>query len=325
MPSTYSSLLGQQLVKENEQAGVWGNSTDINLGKIIEQAIAGATVLDVTSAGGTYTLNAVNGTPNQSRSAVLRVTGTPGITTTIIVPTKSKVYTVRNDTNATIRIKTSAQVGYVQLGSNEATIMFCDGANIQKGIYQIVPAILSVSGGGTGVGTFTAGILKSTGGTNPLTTGTTVDLSSSEVGGVLTADRGGTGVASVTAGGALVGNNTSGVLVAVGSTVGDYLTWNGTTWVGSTSSLGGVTSFNGRTGAITPDATDYSAYFPTKTGSDATGTWPINISGSTPNNVATATNALSITNSASNGYGTRTVTTTNPVTTVIGNIWYKTA
>ena len=88
MPSTYSTLLGVQLPATNEQEGVWGNSTNINFGKIIEQAIAGATVLDVTSSGGAYTLNDVDGTPSQSRSAILRFTGTPGSTTTITVPTK---------------------------------------------------------------------------------------------------------------------------------------------------------------------------------------------------------------------------------------------
>lgn len=325
MASTYSTLLGQELVANNEQAGVWGNSTNLNFGKIIEQAIAGATVLNITSAGGTYTLNDVNGTPDQRRSAILRFTGTPSVTTTIIVPTKSKVYTVRNDSNAAIRLKTSAQVDYVQLGANEATIMFCNGSSVKPGLYQIVPTYKPVSAGGTGVGTFTAGFLKSPGGTANLITETTVGLDTFEVGGTLTADRGGTGVGSYTAGGAIVGNGTSATLVAVGSVVGDYLTWNGTTWVGSTSSLGGVTSFNGRTGAITPQSTDYSAYYVAKTGTNASGTWAINISGSTPNPVATATNALSITGPTSNGYGTRTVATTNPVTIITGNIWYKTA
>ena len=310
MPSTYSTLLGVQLPATSEQEGVWGNSTNINFGKIIEQAIAGATVLDVTSSGGSYTLNDVDGTPSQSRSAILRFTGTPGATTTITVPTKSKVYTVRNDTDADIVLKTSAQVTGVTLGVNEATMLFCDGADMQKGIYQIIPAILPVSGGGTGVATFTAGIVKSPGGTTPLITESTVNMATTEVGSYLPVTRGGTGIITATTGsivysaGAAFGN-------FVGTASGDYIVSNGTNWTAGTTSLGGVESFNGRTGAISPVVGDYNSYYVLLNGSNASGTWSIDISGSC-NYASTASNATSVTSitgSSSNGYENRSVST----------------
>ena len=310
MASTYSTLLGVQLPATSEQEGVWGNSTNINFGKIIEQAIAGATVLDVTSSGGSYTLNDVDGTPSQSRSAILRFTGTPGATTTITVPTKSKVYTVRNDTDADIILKTSAQVTGVTLGINEATMLFCDGADMQKGIYQITPAILPVSGGGTGVATFTAGIVKSPGGTTPLITESTVNMATTEVGSYLPVTRGGTGIITATTGsivysaGAAFGN-------FVGTASGDYIVSNGTNWTAGTTSLGGVESFNGRTGAVSPVVGDYNSYYVLLNGSNASGTWSIDISGSCSGNVAYASSAGSITGTSSNGYGNRSISTSS--------------
>lgn len=313
MASTFSTILGIQLPATSEQTGVWGNSTNINFGKIIEQAIAGATVLDITSAGGAYTLNDVDGSVDQSRSAILQFTGTPGATTTITVPTKSKVYTVRNDSDASIILKTSAQVTGVTLGVNEATMLFCDGADMQKGIYEITPAILPVSGGGTGVGTFTAGIVKSPGGTTPLITETTVAMGTTEVGGYLPVTRGGTGAILATSGSIIFGSGSLAFGNLVGSASGQYIVSNGSSWSAGTTSLGGVESFNGRTGAVSPQSGDYSAYYAPVGGSGVSGTWSINISGSCnyANTASNASSVATITGTSSNGYESRSVSTSS--------------
>ena len=323
MASTYSTLLGVQLPATDEQAGVWGNSTNINFGKIIEQAIAGATVVDLTSAGGTFTPNDIDGTPSQSRSAILRFTGTPGATTNIVVPTKAKVYTVRNDSDANIRVKTSAQVTYVELEPNTATIMFCDGTDVLPGIYENAVAILPVSGGGTGVATFTAGFVKSPGGTAALITEPTIDLAT-ESGNSLPVANGGIGIGVIPTGCAVLGNGTSPFSYAVGTTNGDYLMWNGSTWTGSPGAGGTtVSSFNTRTGAVSPVQADYQAYYALRGGSNASGTWGIDISGSTPTATA-CTYATNITlTSGRNVEGTRTVSTSKPTSAVTGNLWYR--
>lgn len=311
MPSTYSSKLGFQLPETSEQTGVWGNSTNLNFGKLIEQAIAGATVLDVTSAGGSYILNDLDGSVDQSRSAVLHFTGTPGATTTITVPTSPKVYTVRNDTDAVIELKTAAQVSPIEIGVDEANIFYCDGADVVKGIEKIVPAILPVSGGGTGVGTFTAGIIKSPGGTTALITETTIGLNTIEVGSVLPVTSGGTGVLLFPAGSIAYGTGSTDWGSFVGTAVGDYIISDGTSWSAGTSSLGGVESFNGRTGAVTPQSGDYSSFYALTNGSNASGTWSIDISGSCSGNVAYASSAGSITGTNSNGYGNRSISTSS--------------
>jgi hypothetical protein len=74
VPSTYSPSLRIELIGEGEQDGIWGQTTNNNLGALIEQAIAGVTTVDVTA--GNVTLTSFNGTVDEARSAVLIVNGT---------------------------------------------------------------------------------------------------------------------------------------------------------------------------------------------------------------------------------------------------------
>ena len=41
MPSTFSPNLRIELIGDGEQAGAWGNTTNSNLGTLIESAISG--------------------------------------------------------------------------------------------------------------------------------------------------------------------------------------------------------------------------------------------------------------------------------------------
>ena len=73
---------------------------------------------------------------------------------------------------------------------------------------KLTSGTLGVARGGTGAATFTAGIVKSTGGTDALTTASTVSLTT-EVSGTLPVANGGTGASTLTSGGVLLGNGTS--------------------------------------------------------------------------------------------------------------------
>lgn len=75
---------------------------------------------------------------------------------------------------------------------------------------KLTSGTLGVARGGTGASTFTAGIVKSTGGTNALSTESTVSLTS-EVSGTLPVGNGGTGATTLTSNGVLLGNGGSAV------------------------------------------------------------------------------------------------------------------
>jgi len=169
MPSTYSPLLRLELLGAGEQSGLWGDTTNKNIGQLLEQAIAGVTTVSLSGGAGDYTLSALDGTFDESRSAVLKFIGNPSGTKNIIIPTETKLYVVRNDCGQTITVKTSAQVTGVTLLNGEASLVFCDGTNAVAGIATAGVGTLTVSAGGTGATSFTSGFVKSPGGTGVLT------------------------------------------------------------------------------------------------------------------------------------------------------------
>lgn len=126
MASTYSPLLRIELIGTGEQAGVWGDTTNTNLGTLIEQAIAGTTTFSVTSAD--VTLSDLDGESDQARCAILNVTGTPGVSRNIIAPASSKTYIVRNNSDAQVIIKTSSSTGMVVPSGYTQAVVF-DGTD----------------------------------------------------------------------------------------------------------------------------------------------------------------------------------------------------
>jgi hypothetical protein len=78
------------------------------------------------------------------------------------------------------------------------------------GTEKLTSGTLGVARGGTGAATFTAGIVKSSGGTDALTTASAISLTA-EVSGTLPVGNGGTGATTLNSGGVLLGNGTSAV------------------------------------------------------------------------------------------------------------------
>ena len=109
MASTFSPLLRIELIGTGDQSGTWGNTTNVNLGTLIEQAIAGSATVDVSA--GNVTLTNFNGATDQARCMALRVTGSPGVSRNIIAPANSKIYIIINGSNAAVVLKTSVSTG----------------------------------------------------------------------------------------------------------------------------------------------------------------------------------------------------------------------
>ena len=266
MASTYSPKLKFELIGAGEQAGLWGTTTNKNIGELIEQAIAGVTTVDLTSISGNYTLTSLDGTVDQARSAVISCIGTAAGAVTVIIPTSTKLYVFRNACGFAITIKTAGQIGGVILASGEANSVFCDGASAYPGLVTAGSGTTPVGQGGTGVTGFTGGFVVSPApfGSTALTSISAVNLSNM-VTGQLGVANGGTGISTTpTAGSLLIG--TSGGGYAVGSlTAGTGITVTPSSGgiTISTSGASGVSSFNGRTGTVTPLSSDYSAYYAT--------------------------------------------------------------
>jgi hypothetical protein len=130
MPSTYSPNLALELIGTGDQAGTWGNTTNTNLGTLIEQAISGYEVQTLT-AGTTLTLTIPNGSTGVARNMYLEFDGTGS---TVIVPSNKKLYFVYNNcTSGTITFKVAGQTG-VNVLKGEKQILVSNGTDIEQAV-----------------------------------------------------------------------------------------------------------------------------------------------------------------------------------------------
>ena len=180
MASTYSDLK-IELIGTGEQSGTWGDTTNINLGTALEEAIAGrANAVFTTDADLTITLTNTNAT-QVARHYILNVTSNVSLTTTrnLIVPTTDKPYIVENNTTGaqSIVVKTSAGTG-ITIPNGKKCMVYANSTDVvQSSDYFPVIATpsatitggsitgitdLAVADGGTGVSTLT-GVVKGNG------------------------------------------------------------------------------------------------------------------------------------------------------------------
>jgi hypothetical protein len=273
MPSEFSPSLRIELIASGEKSGDWGVFTNNNLGDLIEQAITGNTALDVTA--GNITLTALNGVSDQSRSAVLTVIGTAGVTRVLTIPNLRKPYTVKNNADATVQVKTASGTAF-NCPTNSESYIYCDGLDVVSGrsITAGANAITSLaspfnSPAFTGVPTApTAGT-----GTNTTQVATTAFVNAE--------------IASDTANLAPLNSPAlTGVPTAPTATTG-----TNTTQLATTAYV---------VARVAQDA-------PTKTGTGASGTWDIAITGNAAT-ATTATNATNASNAVTQAPGTNNTT-----------------
>jgi hypothetical protein len=156
MASTYSPSLKITLPGDGDQSGIWGQTTNTNLGTLIEQAITG--VVSITMSDANYTLTNFNGVSDEARNAVLVVSGTNNGVRDLIPPVVKKVYIVANNTAGGFAIRVIGATGTgVNIASGATQVVYCDGTNFVAASAAFVNgAVLGVSGGGTGLSTLTA-------------------------------------------------------------------------------------------------------------------------------------------------------------------------
>jgi hypothetical protein len=168
MASTYSPSLKITLPGDGDQSGIWGQTTNINLGTLIEQAITG--VQSIVMSNANYTLSNFNGVSDEARNAVLVVTGSNSAVRDLIPPVVKKVYIVANNTSGGFAIRVIGATGTgVNIASGATQVVYCDGTNfIAASAAFVNGAVLGVAGGGTGLSTLTANnVILGNGASNP--------------------------------------------------------------------------------------------------------------------------------------------------------------
>lgn len=186
--TTYSTNLRLNMIGSGAEAGTWGNTTNYNLGTLVEEAVAGYAVISVAVAD--YPLTANNGVEDESRMAMLRInTSVIAATFRVYAPPVSKTYVIWNTSaydmwlyNSTVIGNTTGAGLYAVIKAGDKSMVFSDGTNF----YLLSTSSASVSsvnasGGTTGM-TFSGG---------PITSSGTLTMA-----GTLAIANGGTGITS---------------------------------------------------------------------------------------------------------------------------------
>jgi hypothetical protein len=152
MASTYSSLKFE-LIGTGEQEGIWGDTTNTNVGTAIEQAITGSG--DVTFASADVTLTLTNTSNAQiARNLRLVCVGVSDGARQLIVPAIEKQYIIQNNLDDTVTIKPPAGATGIAVPSGKTMVVFNNGTNIVE--VTNYAANLAVGGAFTATGNLSA-------------------------------------------------------------------------------------------------------------------------------------------------------------------------
>jgi hypothetical protein len=284
MASEYSPSLKLTLIGDGDQAGIWGQTTNTNLGTLLEQAITG--VQSITMVDANYTLTNFNGVTNEARNAVLVVTGTNNAIRDLIPPVVEKLYTIVNNTTGGFAIRVIGGSGTgVNIPNGATCLVYCDGTNFVNGLSGAagnfsISGALSTTGALTYGGVTLANAVTGTGNmvlsASPTLTGT--PLSTTAANGTSTTQIATTAFvnAAVTISNAALGTmstQNANAVAITGGTINGVAITTSTIPNSNVTGLGSLATQNSVTGAQLPTGatvqTQYAQFTTTTTGGSA--------------------------------------------------------
>lgn len=128
MASTFSPSLRLELIGDGDQSGIWGQTTNNNLGALLEQAVTGVVTINMLDTN--YVLSNFNGVVDEARNAVIVATGTLSAQRNIVAPLAKKIYTFKNLTTGGFAVQVIGASGTGVVIPNGATAsVYSDGTN----------------------------------------------------------------------------------------------------------------------------------------------------------------------------------------------------
>jgi hypothetical protein len=139
MPDSPTTRIALRQQSYNDNPEVWGDP-NLNVAlQGIDDAIAGVATVSATSSS--VTLTSTNYTSNQARMAGLTFTGTPGADFSVIAPSVSKPYFIRNLTASGGTVRTSLGAG-PRTSPGYRAIIFGDGLDFRA----FTPEVADIAG-----------------------------------------------------------------------------------------------------------------------------------------------------------------------------------
>jgi hypothetical protein len=154
--SSYSPNLKLELIATGTQAGVWGTTTNTNLGTLIEQAISGYATQAITDGADTVII-IPDGATGVARNMFLELTGALTANRNLIVPSNKKLYFIYNNTTGgfAVTVKVSGQTG-VSVPNGKKILLVSNGTDIVVATnYMVSPTFVTPALGTPASGTLT--------------------------------------------------------------------------------------------------------------------------------------------------------------------------
>jgi len=157
--ATYSDNLKLTLLGTGEGSGTWGDTTNTNLGTLLEQAISGYTTQAIADGADT-TITIPDGATGVARNMVIECTGTLTAARNLIVPSNRKLYFVYNNTTGgyAVTVKVSGQTG-VSVPNGAKMVLMSNGTDIVEATNYVTfadgtaaaPSITNTGDSNTGI------------------------------------------------------------------------------------------------------------------------------------------------------------------------------
>ena len=131
--ATFTSRIRLEKQANGENSGTWGTVLNQNVIDLVDEAIAGYTIVSCSATAVELTTN--NGSSDQARSAALELQGTLTSSVDITIPSVSKIYFVKNNTSGSypITLKTAATTAKTTVTQGGTGPFICDGTNVFSG------------------------------------------------------------------------------------------------------------------------------------------------------------------------------------------------
>jgi hypothetical protein len=155
MSSTFSNLKFE-LITTGEQSGTWGNTTNVNVGTAVEQALVGMATLtsgSFTANVATLTLTNTNTAQNARALCLVIDSGALSAAGTLNVPAIQKPYLIINNDSFAVTVKVTGLTGVV-VPAGKRTLVYNNGTDVGNQVDYLASLALGtalpLTSGGTG-------------------------------------------------------------------------------------------------------------------------------------------------------------------------------